>query len=160
MMDIRRQRILFRLADAVIGLASIFLLLDAMVGFTGPRPALQAQSQPSGNIDSINSAHLYTSCMGGFANERTVGRVTQVAAHGTPFNAYQITLTNIGTTALTVRGVNVELTDTRNRIFTQHYTDLGNGAGIRLGLGQSRQLVEAYGIGHPVASCQILSWQP
>ena len=33
-MNIQRERILFRLADILITLVAVFLLLDAMLGFT------------------------------------------------------------------------------------------------------------------------------
>jgi hypothetical protein len=156
-MDVRHRRILLGLAEVIIFLASIFLLLDAMLGFTGQQEMPSAQSQSvSQNIDSAN---LSASCVGGFSNERTVGGVTQVASHGAPFNAYQIALANIGSTAITVHGVNVELVNSQNKVFAQHYTHLGDGAGITLNPGQSRRIVEAYGISHPVSSCQILSWQ-
>lgn len=156
-MDIRRKRILIRLADVVISLTAIFLLLDAVLGFTRHREMRSVQSQPASQ--NIDSANLSASCAGGFANKRTVNGVTQVAPHGTPFNAYQVTLTNTGGTVITVRSVNVELVNSQDKVFAQHHTDLGGGAGITLNLGQSRQVVEAYGISHPVASCEILSWQ-
>jgi hypothetical protein len=155
-MDARRERILIRLAEVIIFGASVFILLDAVLGFTGHQEMPPAQSQPvSGNIDSAN---LSTSCMGGFSNERTVGGVTQVASHGTPFNAYRVTLTNIGSTVITIHSVNVALVNSQNKVFAQHHTDLGDGAGITLNPGQWRQIVEAYGISHPVASCEVLSW--
>ena len=156
-MDVRRKRILIRLAEVIVFLTAIFLLLDAMLGFTRHRGMRSAQSQSvSQNIDSTN---LSTSCIGGFSNERTVDGVTRVASHGTPFNAYQITLTNIGNTVITIHSMNVELVNSQKKVFAQHHTDLGDGAGITLNPGQSRQIVEAYGISHPVASCEILSWQ-
>ncbi len=156
-MDIRRKRILIRLADVIISLTAIFLLLDAILGFTRHQEIRSAQSQPVSQ--NIYPASLSASCTGGFANKRTVNGVTQVAPHGTPFNAYQITLTNTGGTAITVRSVNVELVNSQDKVFAQHHTDLGDGAGITLNLGQSRQIIEAYGISHPVASCKIISWQ-
>lgn len=155
-MDIHRMRTLFRLADVVISVASVFLLLDAMLGFTGRQGAFPVQSRLTSLY--LNSANLSTSCLGGFSNERQVHGVTEVAPHGTPFNAYRVTLTNIGSSALTVHGVNTGLADRQGKIFTEHYTNLG-GSGIGLGPGQSRQIVEAYGIGHPVATCEVLSWQ-
>ncbi len=156
-MDIRRTRILFRLADVVISVASVFLLLDAMLGFTGRPGAFPAQPQLTSVY--INSANVSTSCLGGFSNEQKVGGVTEVAPQGAPFNAYRVTLTNIGSSVLTIHGVNTGLIDRQDKIFTEHYTELGGGSGIRLGPGQSRQIVEAYGIGHPVAGCTVLSWQ-
>lgn len=156
MMDIQRMRTLFRLMDVVIGVASVFLLLDAMLGFTGQRAAFSAQPRLTSLY--INSASLSTACLGGFSNERTVAGTTQVAAHGTPFNAYQITLTNIGGSALTIHGLNAGLIDRQNKVFTEHYTDLG-GSGLTLGPGQSRRIVEAYGIHRAVAACEVLSWQ-
>lgn len=156
-MDIRYQRMLFRLADVIISLASIFLLLDAVLGFTGHPEMRSVQSQPVGQY--IDYTNLSTSCMGGFSNERTVAGATQVAAHGTPFNAYQITLTNMGSTVITIHSVNVALVNSRGKVFAHQQAGLGNGAGITLGLGQSRQLVEAYGISHPVASCDVLGWR-
>ena len=102
-MDIRRTRILFRLADVVISVASVFLLLDAMLGFTGRQGAFPAQPQLTSLY--INSANVATSCLGGFSNEQKVGGVTEVAPHGAPFNAYRVTLTNIGSSVLTVHGV-------------------------------------------------------
>ena len=156
-MNIRHERILFRLADVIISLAAIFLLLDAMLGFTRHQEMRSAQPQPVSQ--NINSSNLSTSCIGGFSNERTIDGVTQVASHGKPFNAYQMTLTNIGGTVVTIHSVNVELVNSQNKVFAQHHTDLGDGAGITLNLGQSRQIVEASGINHPVASCEILSWQ-
>ncbi len=155
-MDVQRKRILVRLAEVIVFLAAIFLLLDAMLGFTH-QEVRSAQSQPVSQ--HIDSANLSASCIGGFSNKRTVDGVTQVASHGTPFNAYQVTLTNIGNTVMTIHSMNVELVNSQNRVFAQHYTDLGDGAGITLNPGQSRQIVEAYGINHPVASCKILSWQ-
>lgn len=155
-MDIRRTRILFRLADVVISVTSVFLLLDAMLGFTGRQADFPGQPQLTSLY--INSANVSTSCLGGFSNEQKVGGVTEVAPHGAPFNAYRVTLTNIGSSMLTIHGVNTGLIDRQDKIFTEHYTDLG-GSGIRLGPGQSRQLVEAYGIGQQVAGCEVLSWQ-
>ncbi|HEY6279693.1 MAG TPA: hypothetical protein VIX86_25575 [Streptosporangiaceae bacterium] len=156
-MDVRRERILLRLAEVIIFLASIFLLLDAMLEFTGHQ--LTPSAPPQHVSQNIDSANLSTSCTGGFSNERTVGGVTQVASQGTPFNAYRVTLTNIGSTVITVHGVNVELVNSQNKIFSQHYTHVGDGAGVTLNPGQSRRIVEAYGISRPVAWCEILSWQ-
>lgn len=156
-MDSRPKRILFRLADAVVSLASIFLLLDAALGFTWHQETRPAQSQYVSQ--AIDYTSLSTSCTGGFSNKRTTDGVTQIAAHGTPFNAYQITLTNMGDTVITVRSVTVDLAGSRNEVFAQHRANLGDGAGITLGLGQSRQIVETSGITHPVASCAILGWQ-
>lgn len=154
-MNARLRRILLRLAEAIVFLASIFLLLDAMFQFTGHQEAPAAQSQPVSR-----STNLSTSCIGGFSNKRTVDGVTQVASHGTPFNAYQITLTNIGNTVLTIHSLKTELINSQDKVFAQHYTDdLGHGAGVTLNPGQSRQIVEAYGINYPVAKCEILSWQ-
>lgn len=156
-MDIRRKRILIRLADIVISLAAIFLLLDAILGFTRNHETRPAQSQPASQ--NIDPANLSATCTGGFSNKRTVNGLTQVAPRGTPFNAYKITLTNTGGTVITVHSVKVQLVNKQNEVFAQHRASLGGGAGITLNLGQSRQIVEAYGISHPVASCEILSWQ-
>jgi hypothetical protein len=156
-MDARRKHMLIRLAEAVVFLTAIFLLLDAMLGFTRHQDTRSAQSQSASQ--SAGSANLSTSCIGGFSNERTVDGVTQVASHGTPFNAYQITLTNRGGTVLTVHSVNVELVNSQNKVFAQHHAELGDGAGITLNPGQSRRIVDADGINHPVASCEILSWR-
>ena len=157
-MDVRKQRVLLGAAETVIVLAAIFLLLDAVLGFTGHRQLTTAQSRPvSQNIDGAN---LAITCAGGFANKQTVHGVTQAAAHGMPFNAYQLTLTNTGATALPVRSVSVELLDHRHEVFAQHRTDLGGAAGLTLGPGRSRRIVEAYGIDQAVASCEILGWQP
>ncbi len=154
-MNAQLRRILLRLAEAIVFLVSIFLLLDAMFQFTGRQETPPAQSQPVSR-----STNLSTSCIGGFANKRTVDGVTQVASHGTPFNAYQITLTNIGNTALTIHSLKTELINSQGKVFAQHHTDaLGHGAGVTLNPGQSRQIVEAYGINHPVAGCEILGWQ-
>ena len=155
-MNIHRERTLLRLADVLIVLASIFVLLDAMRVFTKHQELRPVQSRPvSQNIRSTNPS---TSCIGGFSNERTVDGVTQVAPHGTPFNAYQMTFTNTGAVGLTVYSVTVELIGNQNKVFAQQHLNLGNGAGITVGRGQSRQIVETAGIDHAVASCKIISW--
>jgi len=156
MMDIGRKRILSGLAEAVIILASIFLLLDAVLGFTGRRVAPSVQVRPASQISDY--ANLSASCTGGFSNERTLGGVTQVASGGTPFNAYQVTFSNTGDTVIMVQSVDVALVNSQQQIFARHHASLGSG--IILSPGQSQQVVEAYGISQPVASCQILSWQP
>ncbi len=155
-MNYRRTRMLSGLAEAAIILASIFLLSDAILGFTRP-PDPPVLAQPV--TQTIDSTDLSVSCTGGFANERTADGVTWVAAHGTPFNAFQVTLTDIGMTPFTIYSMNVELSDSQNRVFARHHTDLAEGAGITLEPGQSRHIVEAYGISHPVATCEVLSWQ-
>lgn len=157
-MDVRRKRILFGVAEAVVILAAVFLLLDAVLGFTRHRGVPSAQPRPAS--PDTGSGKLAASCRGGFSNERTVHGVTQVASHGMPFNAYQVTLTNRGSAAVTVHSVSVELVNSRNEIFARHRTELGHGAGITLNPGRSRRIVEAYGISHPVASCEIAGWQP
>jgi len=156
-MYIRHQRILFRLADILVSLAAVFLLLDAMFGFTKHHitdpPQLQART---GHITSTN---LATSCIGGSTNQRTVHGVTQIAPHGTPYSAYQVTLTNIGNRVITIYDLTVELRDYSNTVYAQqHATDLGHGAGITLDLGQSRTVIEPTGMTQPVASCEVLSW--
>lgn len=156
-MDIRRTRILFGLAEAIVFLAAIFILLDAVLGFTGHQEA--GSAKPQAASQNFDSTDLSTSCVGGFANERTVNGTTQVASHGTPFNAYRISLTDIGISDITIYSLDVDLLNSRHQVFAQHHTGLGHGAGITLAPGQTRQVVEAYGIGHPVASCEILSWQ-
>ena len=155
MMDMRRKRVFSGLAEAVIILGAVFILLDAVLGFTGRRGTPPVQPRPAVQIS--NYANLSASCTGGFSNERTVGGVTRVASHGTPFDAYQVTLSNTGDTVITVHSMDVALVNGRNEIFARHHADLG--AGVTLTPGQSRQVVEAYGIGHPVASCEILGWQ-
>jgi hypothetical protein len=157
-MDIRRRRTLFRLADVLISLVAIFILLDAMFGFTSHHKVRSAQPQPPAQSAST-AANLSTSCVGGFSNQRIVDGVVQVASHGMPFNAYQVTLTNTGNTAVTIYSMTVELVNNQNKVFAQQHTNLGNGAGITLNLGQSRQIVETAGVNHPVASCEILGWQ-
>jgi hypothetical protein len=156
-MDIHRERTLFRLADVLVTLVSIFILADAMLGFTGRQEIRSVQSQPISQI--TDSTNLSTSCVGGFSNQRTVDGVTQTAPHGTPFNAYQMTFTNTGSSAITIYSVTVELLNSQNKVFAQPRTNLGNGGGITLNLGQSRQVVETAGVNHRVASCEILSWQ-
>jgi hypothetical protein len=85
--------------------------------------------------------------------------VTQTAPHGTPYSAYQVTLTNIGNRVITIYDLTVELRDYSNTVYAQqHATDLGHGDGITLNLGQSRTVIEPTGMTQPVASCQVLSW--
>ncbi len=156
-MDIRYQRRLFRLADVLITLLAVFLLLDAMFGFTKHHVINSAQLQAAAR--GVSSSNLSTSCRGGFSNQRTVGGVTQIAPHGTPFNAYQVTLTNIGNRVITIDELTVELRDYKDNVFAQqHDADLGDGSGITLGLGQSRTILETTGISQPVASCDVLGW--
>lgn len=156
-MDIRHQRTLFRLADALVTLAAVFLLLDAMLGFTKHHIINSAQLQAS--AEHVTLTNLSTSCIGGSTNQRTVHGVTQVAPHGTPFSAYQVTLTNIGNRVITIYDLTVELRDYKNSVYAQQQaTDLGNGSGITLYLGQSRTIVETTGLEQPVASCQVLGW--
>lgn len=156
-MDIRRQRIFFGLAEVIVVMAAIFLLLDAILGFTARpgTPSVQARSVSQ----YMDPANLSASCTGGFSNKRTLNGVTQVAPHGMPFNAYRLALTNMGDAALTIRSVEVALIGSQNMVFARHRSDLGGGAGLTLRPGQSSRIVEAYGIDHPVAWCQILSWQ-
>jgi hypothetical protein len=152
-MYIRRQRILFRLADILVTLAAVFLLLDAMFGFT------KHHITDPASAGQVTSANLSTSCLGGSTNQRTVDGVTQTAPHGTPYSAYQVTLTNIGNRVITIYDLTVELRDYSNTVYAQRRaTDLGNGAGITLHLGQSRTVVEPTGMTQPVASCQVLGW--
>lgn len=107
----------------------------------------------------ITSTNLATSCIGGSTNQRTVHGVTQTAPHGTPYSAYQVTLTNIGNRVITIYDLTVELRDYSNTVYAQqHANDLGHGAGITLNLGQSRTITEPTGMTQPVASCQVLSW--
>jgi hypothetical protein len=156
-MYIRHQRILFRLADILVTLASVFLLLDAMFGFTKHHITDSAQLQA--RAEHITSTNLATSCIGGSTNQRTVHGVTQTAPHGTPYSAYQVTLTNIGNRVITIYDLTVELRDFSNTVYAQqHAADLGHGAGITLNLGQSRTIMEPTGMTQPVASCQVLSW--
>jgi hypothetical protein len=158
-MDIHRERTLFRLADVLIILVSIFVLLDAMRGFTKHQEMRSVQSRPVSQISqNIHSTNLSKSCIGGFSNQRMVDGVTQVAPHGTPFNAYQMTFTNTGNAGITIYSVTVELVNNQNKVFAQQHINLGNGAGITLGLEQSRQIVETAGINQAVASCKIVSW--
>jgi len=153
MMYIRHQRILFRLADILVTLAAVFLLLDAMFGFTKQHIADPA------HVSNVTSSNLATSCIGGSTNQRTVHGVTQTAPHGTPYSAYQVTLTNIGNRVITIYDLTVELRDYSNTVYAQqHATDLGHGAGITLSLGQSRTVIEPTGMTQPVASCQVVSW--
>ncbi len=156
-MNIQHQRTLFRIADIIIALASIFLLLDAAIGFTRPQQKATVQVQPAGG--EVDSPNLAVSCTGGFANQRIIGGVTQVAPHGTPFNAYQLTLQNIASTAITVYGVSVDLVNSQNQVFARQRPALGNGAGLTLRPGQSREIVETAGVNHQVASCEVLTWQ-
>ncbi len=156
-MDIRHQHILFRLADALVTLAAVFLLLDAMLGFT--RHHIKSSAQLQARATNVTSTNLSTSCIGGSTNQRTVHGVTQVARHGTPYSAYQVTLTNIGNRVITIYALTVELRDYSNNVYAQqHTTDLGNGSGITLNLGQSRTIIEPTGMKQPVASCQVVSW--
>lgn len=156
-MDIRHQHILFRLADILVTLAAIFLLLDAMFGFT--KHHIRDSAQLQARAEHVTSTNLSTSCIGGSTNQRTVHGVTQVARHGTPFSAYQVTFTNIGNRAITIYDVTVELRDYNNTVYAQQRaTGLGHGAGITLNLGQSRTVMEPTGMKQPVASCQVLSW--
>jgi hypothetical protein len=114
----------------------------------------------TGNQDA-DYTNLTTSCTGGFSNQRTVAGQTQVASRGAPFNAYQLTFTNGGNTIVTIYGVSVDLADYQHHVFARpHDSNLGNGAGITLGIGQSRQIVETAGATYPVASCEVVSWQP
>jgi hypothetical protein len=155
MMDIRHRHKYYRLADVLITLTAVFLLLDATMGFTKHQVEFKTTA-----LD-VTSSNLSTSCIGGFSNQRTVDGVTQLAPHGMPFNAYQVTFTNIGNKVITIYNVTVELRDYGNNVFAQPQdTNLGNGSGITLNLGQSRTIVETTGASRPVASCQILGWQP
>ncbi|MGP7997806.1 MAG: hypothetical protein ACLPKI_10845 [Streptosporangiaceae bacterium] len=141
----------------LITLLAVFLLLDAMFGFTKHHVINSAQLQAAAR--GVSSSNLSTSCRGGFSNQRTVGGVTQIAPHGTPFNAYQVTLTNIGNRVITIDELTVELRDYKDNVFAQqHDADLGDGSGITLGLGQSRTILETTGISQPVASCDVLGW--
>jgi hypothetical protein len=156
-MHIRHQRNLFRLADILVSLASVFVLLDAMFGFTKHHIADPPQLQAS--AEHITSSNLATSCIGGSTNQRSVHGVTQTAPHGTPYSAYQVTLTNIGNRVITIYDLTVELRDYSSAVYAQQQaTDLGHGAGITLNLGQSRTVFEPTGMTQPVASCQVLSW--
>ncbi len=156
-MDIRHQRILFRLADALVTLAAVFLLLDAVLGFTKHHIINSAQLQA--RAENVTATNLATSCIGGSTNQRTVRGVTQVVPHGTPYRAYQVTLTNIGNRVITIYDLTVELRDYDNTVYArQRATNLGNGSGITLNLGQSRTVVEPTGMKQPVAYCQVLGW--
>lgn len=156
-MDIRHQRILFRLADILVTLAAVFLLLDAMLGFT--KHHIISSGQLKAQAGHVTSSNLATSCVGGSTNQRTLHGVTQTAPHGTPYSAYQVTLTNIGNRVITIYDLTVELRGYNNGVYAQqHATDLGNGSGITLNLGQSRTVVEPTGMKQPVASCQVLGW--
>ena len=156
-MNIQRERTLFRLADILITLVAVFLLLDAMLGFTRHQAS---PARPQLVTHDANAADLTTSCLGGFSNQRTVNGKTQVAAHGTPFNAYQLTFINTGTGTMKIYGVTVNLVDSSNHIFArQHITRLVRGHSMTLSPDQPRQIVETAGIKHPVASCDVLSWQ-
>jgi hypothetical protein len=158
-MNIERGRILFRTADILITLTAIFFLLYTVVGFTRHQDARSAPPRP-GNQDATYT-NLSTSCTGGYANQRTVGGQTQVASRGVPFNAYQLTFTNSGNTIVTIYGVTVDLANYQHHVFARpHDSNLGDGAGITLGVGQSRQIVETAGATYPVASCEVVSWQP
>lgn len=156
-MDARRLRIFYGLAEVIIVLAALFLLLDAALGFTGSQARRPGQLRPVSQY--ADSTDLSASCAGGFANERTVDGTTQVAPRGTPFNAYEVTLTNIGITDFTIYSLNVALADGKDVVFARHHSDLGGGAGITLKPGDSRRIIEAYGIRRPVASCEVLSWR-
>ncbi|SRR5581483_11699189 len=156
-MYIRHQRILFRLADILVTLAAVFLLLDAMLGFTKHHVISSAQLQAQ--AEHVTSSNLSTSCVGGSTNQQTVHGVTRVAPHGTPYSAYQVTLTNIGNRVITIYDVTVELRGYNNVVYAQqHASGLGDGYGITLNLGQSRTVTEPTGMKQPVASCQVLSW--
>ena len=158
-MNIEQERKLFRTADILITLTAIFFLLYLIVG---PTRHTDSRSAPprTGNQDT-NYTNLTTSCTGGFSNQRTVDGKTQVASRGAPFNAYQVTFTNSGNSVVTIYGVTVDLADYSHHVFARpHDINLGNSAGITLGTGQSRQIVETAGATHPVASCEVASWQP
>ena len=158
-MNIERGRILFRTADILITLTAIFFLLYTVLGFMRHQDVRSARPR-LGNQDA-SYTNLSTSCTGGYANQRTVRGETQVASRGAPFNAYQLTFTNSGNTIVTIYGVTVDLTNYEHHVFAQpHDSNLGNGAGITLGVGQSRQIVETAGATYPVASCEVVSWQP
>jgi hypothetical protein len=158
-MNIERGRILFRTADILITLTAIFFLLYTVVGFTRHQDARSAPPRP-GNQDATYT-NLSTSCTGGYSNQRTVAGKTQVASHGAPFDAYQLTFTNSGNTTVTIYGVTVDLANYQHHVFARpHDSNLGDGAGITLGVGQSRQIVETAGATYPVASCEVVSWQP
>lgn len=157
-MYIPHHRILFRLADVLVTLAAVFLLLDAMLGFTKHHITNSAQLQAS--AENVTSSNLSTSCIGGSTNQRTVNGHTQVAAHGTPWSAYRVTLTNIGNRVITIYDMTVELRNYQDDVYArQHATGLGShDSGITLSLGQTRTVVETTGMKQPVASCQVLGW--
>jgi hypothetical protein len=158
-MNIEQRRILFRTADILITVTAIFFLLYLFVGSTR-HPDARSAPPRTGNQDA-NYTNLTTSCTGGFSNQRTVDGKTQVASHGAPFNAYQLTFTNSGNTVVTIYGVAVDLADYQHHVFARpHDNNLNHGAGITLGTGQSRQIVETAGATNPVASCEVVSWQP
>jgi hypothetical protein len=158
-MNIERGRILFRTADILITLTAIFFLVYMLVGSARHHNAYSAPPR-TGNPDA-DYTNLTISCTGGFSNQRTVGGQTQVASGGAPFDAYQLTFTNSGNTIVTIYGVTVDLADYRHHVFARPQdSNLGNGAGIILGRGQSRQIVETAGATQPVATCDVASWQP
>ena len=158
-MNIQHERILIRLADILISVVAVFLLADAMLGFTRHQAA--APPRPRLVTRDATPASLSASCVGGFSNQRTIDGKTQVASHGTPFNAYQLTFTNLGSSAIKIHGVTVNLADNAHHVFArQRISILSNGAALTLGLGQSHQVVETAGIKQPVASCEVLSWLP
>lgn len=158
-MNMKRGRILFRTADILITLTAIFFLLYTILGLTKHQDARSAPPR-FGNQDATYT-NLSTSCTGGFSNQRTVRGKTQIASHGAPFNAYQLTFTNSGNTIVTIYGVTVDLANYQHHVFARaRDSNLGNGAGITLGVGQSRQIVETAGATYPVASCEVVSWQP
>ena len=158
-MNIERGRILFRTADILITLTAIFFLLYTVLGFMRHQDVRSARPR-LGNQDA-SYTNLSTSCTGGYANQRTVRGETQVASRGAPFNAYQLTFTNSGNTIVTIYGVTVDLANYQHHVFAgPHDSNLGDGAGITLGVGQSRQIVETAGATYPVASCEVVSWQP
>ena len=157
-MNIQRERGLFKLADILISVVAIFLLLDALLGFTRHRIS---PAQPQLVTQEANTTTLATSCVGGFSNQRTIDGKTQVASRGTPFNAYQLTFTNTSKNVVKVHSATVILLGSDNHIFArQHVTGLGNGSRLTLDLGQSRQIVETAGIDQAVASCEVVNWQP
>jgi hypothetical protein len=158
-MNIERGRILFRTADILITLTAVFFLLYMLAG-SARHHDIRSAPPRTGNQDA-DYTNLTTSCTGGFSNQRTVAGQTQIATRGAPFNAYQLTFTNGGNTIVTIYGVTVALADYRHHVFAQpHDSDLGDGAGITLGVGQSRQIVETAGATYPIASCEVVSWQP
>ncbi len=158
-MNIERGRILFRTADILITLTAVFFLLYMLAG-SARHHDIRSAPPRTGNQDA-DYTNLTTSCTGGFSNQRTVAGKTQIATRGAPFNAYQLTFTNGGNTIVTIYGVTVDLADYRHHVFAQpHDSNLGDGAGITLGVGQSRQIVETAGATYPIASCEVVSWQP